>query len=130
SRMIRKLLLLVILIGIGYWAWTRHFGFHRVTQTIDDSSLTTEILARIAQVEPLSLLSIRVSTTKGVADISGHVRNQEEKSRVLAAARHVEGVRTLRDRIGLDSTLRTPYELKNDFEMTASIKKNLLQEEG
>src|SRR5437870_3491894 len=125
----RKFLLLVILIGFGYWAWTRHLGFHRVTQTIDDSALTTEILARIAQAEPLSLLSIKVSTTEGIADISGHARNQDEKNLILSLAKQVKGIRSVRDRLSFNSGFRTPSELETDFAITASIKKNLLQEE-
>src|SRR5579864_4199988 len=97
--MLRKLLILLVLAGIGYWGW-RHS--HHAKQIYDNSALTAQVLAKIAVKKPASLLSLKVSSDRGIVDLQGHLRSARDEDDVLNLVKSVHGVSEIHDRISLD----------------------------
>lgn len=65
-------------------------------QFSDDAALTARVKSAIATVVGSGVAaSIDVDTYRGVVNLSGFVDSQEEASRALAAAKQVDGVRSV-----------------------------------
>jgi osmotically-inducible protein OsmY len=62
---------------------------------IDDSAITTKVKARLYDDPVTSGWDIKVSTDKGVVQLSGFVKSSKEKDRAGEIARKVEGVRSV-----------------------------------
>lgn len=122
-----RILVFLILVGLGYWIWLERV---HVTQTLDDGYLGAQVLASIAKAKPIALLSVKAGVHRGVADLRGHVRSIQDEDEVVKAVQEVKGVRGINNHLSLDHRLRTQDEIKNDLEITALVKKNLIQEEG
>lgn len=123
----KKLLLILILAGAGYWGWNHT---HRIMQTVNNGSLTAQVLAQIAKSKPISLLSIKISTNNGFVLLQGRVETKKDQDELVTLVQQVKGVVQVKNDLTLDNRLRNQNEIKNDLELTALIKKELITEEG
>ena len=123
----KKIVLLLILIGLGYWAWT---GRHHLTQTAENGALTAEVLARIARSKPVSLLSIKVSSNDGIVTLAGKVPSAKDEAQILNDVKNIRKVKEVKDLLSVDEATRTEEDIKEDFKLTALIKKSLIADEG
>lgn len=65
-------------------------------QTIDDSTITTEINMKIMEDSELQYLKINVDTFQGHVTLTGTVPSKEAADRLVKIARGVEGVKTVK----------------------------------
>ncbi len=70
-----------------------------VGQYVDDVSLTTRVKAKFAADPAVSAMAIQVETLKGVVQLSGFAKNQEEREVAERLARETSGVRAVRNDI-------------------------------
>lgn len=66
---------------------------------VDDAAITTAVKAKFAEDKNVAATSISVETLKGTVQLSGFAKNQTEKDRAEALARHVKGVTSVRNSI-------------------------------
>ncbi len=76
----------------------------RPSQTLerqtDDAAIEARIKAKLAtDVGAATITSVEVNVTNGVVTLAGPVSSQDEKQRIEAVARSVEGVRSVTDNI-------------------------------
>jgi osmotically-inducible protein OsmY len=62
---------------------------------VDDSAITTKVKAKLYEDPATSGWDIKVSTDKGVVQLSGFVKSSREKDRAGEIARKVEGVKSV-----------------------------------
>lgn len=66
---------------------------------IDDATLTTRVKSKFAADQTVSAMSISVETLKGVVQLSGFAKNQDERSTAERLARETSGVKAVRNDI-------------------------------
>jgi len=59
---------------------------------IDDTTITTQVKSRFANDPKVSALSIQVETLKGVVQLAGFAKSDQEREAASAIAREVNGV--------------------------------------
>ena len=66
-------------------------------QYVDDTAITTKVKAAIFEQPTLKSAEINVETFKGVVQLSGFVRSQENVNTAMATARTVSGVTSVKN---------------------------------
>lgn len=66
---------------------------------LDDTTITTRVKASFAKDPDVAATRINVETLKGVVQLSGFATSAEEKNKAVSLARHVSGVKEVRDSI-------------------------------
>jgi len=59
---------------------------------VDDSVVTTRVKAKFAEDKTVSAMAIQVETMKGVVQLSGFAKSEQEKDKAEQLARSVNGV--------------------------------------
>ncbi len=68
---------------------------------VDDTTITTQIKARMAKDTRVDAVSISVETLKGVVQLSGFAKSSEEKTVAEQIAREINGVRSVQNSIAI-----------------------------
>src|ERR1700757_3715405 len=66
---------------------------------VDDSAVTTKVKAKFAEDPTVSAMAIKVDTMKGVVQLSGFAKSNEEKMMAERLARDTNGVHAVRNDI-------------------------------
>ncbi len=125
--MIRFLLIVVLLTGLGAW-WLGYLpprwstatapaasapvhtgdtreqisdGIDRIAEGIDDTALTAKIKSKMALDDTVKAGEIDVDTANGVVTVTGVVRGERERQRALDLARETLGVKSVNDRLAV-----------------------------
>ena len=75
----------------------------RVTQSIDDATISTKVKTALLNQPDVSATQIDVDTVAGVVTLSGTVKSQDEEQKAIAVARKVAGVRDVKSAIKIQS---------------------------
>lgn len=70
---------------------------------VDDTTITTQVKARMLKDPSVDGTSIGVETLKGTVQLSGFAKSAEEKAKAEAIAREVNGVVAVQNRIAVRS---------------------------
>ena len=76
-------------------------GQSTVGEYIDDTTITTQIKARMVDDKSVDAAAISVETLKGTVQLSGFAKSAEEKERAEAIARRVNGVKAVQNSIAI-----------------------------
>ena len=76
-------------------------GQETVGAYIDDTTITTQIKARMVDDKSVDAAAISVETLKGTVQLSGFAKSAEEKERAEAIARRVNGVKAVQTSIAI-----------------------------
>ncbi|HOB02167.1 MAG TPA: BON domain-containing protein [Casimicrobium huifangae] len=76
-------------------------GQETVGAYIDDTTITTQIKARMVDDKSVDAAAISVETLKGTVQLSGFAKSAEEKERAEAIARRVNGVKAVQNSIAI-----------------------------
>jgi len=68
-------------------------------QYVDDMTITSKVKAEILGDPSLKVLQINVETMKGEVQLSGFVDSQQSENRAVDIARHVYGVKSVKDNL-------------------------------
>lgn len=82
-----------VVLGIASTGFAESAG-----QYADDASITAKIKAAIATDTVLKNTDIDVTTDHGVVDVGGTIRSKEEKAEIVRLAKHVDGVKNVKDK--------------------------------
>ena len=64
-------------------------------QNIDDTTITTQVKAKLAGDKASSVTRVQVDTNRGVVQLSGTVESSADRSRAEQLARGVDGVKSV-----------------------------------
>ena len=73
----------------------------RTGELIDDSVITTKVKSALVKDPKTSASDINVETNKGVVQLSGFVRDDDERARALELAKNTKGVVKVDDKTSL-----------------------------
>lgn len=76
-------------------------GQESVGSYIDDSTITTQVKARMVDNKQVDAAAISVETMKGTVMLSGFAKNSTERNTVEILAREVKGVVAVKNEIAL-----------------------------
>lgn len=97
---------------------------------IDDTVVTAKVKSALLADPDIKGFDIKVETRKGVAQLSGFVDNPAQIDRVIAAARAVEGVKSIENGMTLKDGKTTVGNQVDDGIVTARVKTALLADPG
>lgn len=76
-------------------------GQETVGAYVDDTTITTQVKARLLENKDVAGTSISVETLNGVVMLSGFAKNATEKTTAESIARNVNGVRSVKNEIAI-----------------------------
>ncbi|MDR3425538.1 MAG: BON domain-containing protein [Alphaproteobacteria bacterium] len=92
------IIFLVVFASIALLASCAMFsGRETAGQYVDDSTITSKVKGDIFEDPALKILQINVETMQGVVQLSGFVDSQTSESKAVTIARHVQGVKSVKD---------------------------------
>ena len=74
-------------------------GQESVGAYVDDAALTTRVKGKFAENTTVSAMAISVETLKGIVQLSGFAKSQEERTTAERLARETSGVKGVRNDI-------------------------------
>jgi osmotically-inducible protein OsmY len=90
------LALAVLVVGCAGTATSRSTGTY-----IDDKTITTQVVAKLAADPATKAIQIKVETYNGVVQLSGFVDTKESIPKAEEIARSVEGVKDVKNNLAL-----------------------------
>ncbi|BCQ36619.1 MULTISPECIES: molecular chaperone OsmY [Erwinia] len=97
---------------------------------MDDSGVTAKVKAALVDNDAIKSTDISVETHSGVVTLNGFVTSQEQAELAVAAAKKVEGVKSVSDKLHVkDSTKQTVSGYAGDAATTSEIKAKLLADD-
>jgi hyperosmotically inducible periplasmic protein len=98
------------------------------TQLIKDGLLATKVRAQIVSVDVEAAARLGINVHDGAVRLTGVVRTEGERSRIDAAVRKIEGVKSLSDEVRIDPKL--PAFSGGDFALAAHATAALAAQTG
>ncbi|MCX8957476.1 molecular chaperone OsmY [Erwinia psidii] len=97
---------------------------------MDDSGVTAKVKAALVDNDAIKSSDISVKTHDGVVTLSGFVPSQDQAELAVAAAKKVEGVKSVSDKLHVkDSTKASVSGYAGDSATTGKIKAKLLADD-
>ena len=105
-------------------------SMNKVGNFMDDSTITAKVKAALVDHENIKSTDISVETNKKVVTLSGFVESQAQAERAVSAAKAVEGVASVSDKLHVrDSKSPTLKGYAGDSATTSEIKAKLLADD-
>lgn len=96
----------------------------------NDAYVTVSVKAKLAGVDVDSADAVGVSATDGTVTLAGKAHSQDERQAYVAAARSVDGVRSVDDRLVIDPNERGVREQSADVTLAAKVSAAIAGEAG
>ncbi len=134
GRLGTALLLLIVLVGAGYYLFTRNASvqnaFHSVSESTQDAATTSRVRTALLLSKHVSPFDIKVDTTRAEVTLDGQVPSEQIKAVAGAIALDTSGVKEVHNNLGINpSTARNP-ETEGLGERVADLEiKTLVNEE-
>jgi len=128
GRRVRTLAVLFVLgaVGVGCSRDERREGAAHAV----DALAAAAVRARLAAVSPDAASEVRIRVADGAVVLGGRVRRGEVVAPLIAAARDVPGVRSVRSEIAVDPTVPSLGAKAADLGLAARVRGALLREAG
>ena len=105
-------------------------SMNKVGNFMDDSAITAKVKAALVDSEEIKSTDISVTTEKKVVTLSGFVESQAQAELAVNAAKGVEGVSSVSDKLHVrDSKSTTAKGYAGDTVTTSEIKAKLLADD-
>lgn len=102
--MTRRNLIAAALLGIVLVACTSTRTQESTGEYIDDTTITTKVKSKLLLDKDTTGTAIAVETFKGIVQLSGFVKTEQEKQRAEEIARTVGGVKEVENKISIRGT--------------------------
>lgn len=103
---------------------------NKVGSFMDDSAITAKVKAALVDNDSIKSTDISVKTDKKVVTLSGFVQSQSQAEAVVAAAKAVEGVSSVSDKLHVrDSKESSMKGYAGDTATTSEVKAKLLADD-
>jgi len=93
---------------------------------IDDTTVTAKVKAELLKNPDIKSTDIKVETNNGEVMLSGFVESQAQLDKSIAAARNVEGVKSVNNMLALKGASTTTSGKIDDTVITTKVKSALL----
>lgn len=137
ARLGTALLLLIVVIGAGYYLFTRNASvqnaFHSVSESTQDAATTSRVRTALLLSKHVSPFDIKVDTTRAEVTLDGQVPSEQIKAVAGAIALDTSGVKEVHNNLGINpSTARNPEteglgERVADLEIKTLVNEDLSQ---
>ena len=97
---------------------------------LNNTLLAGSVKAKLVAVDADALTNVRVSVSRGAVTLTGQAHNQAERERYAAAARLVNGVTSVNDRLTEDPRLRGLREQSSDVALAARVSAAIAAQTG
>lgn len=102
----------------------------KVGSFMDDSGVTAKVKATLVDNDAIKSSDISVKTHDGVVALSGFVPSQDQAELAVAAAKKVEGVKSVSDKLHVKDTTKSSVSgYAGDIATTSKIKAKLLADD-
>src|ERR1700676_4413057 len=126
SRLILMLILLVVLAGGIYYAYTRNASlqgaFHSVKESTQDATTTSRVRTALLLSKRVSPFDIKVETIQGEVTLAGQVPSDEVKTVAGAIAQDTAGVKQVHNYLGINPTAERNPETERLGERVADLE--------
>ena len=126
SRPILMLVLVLILVGGIYFAYTQSAtlrgAFHSVKESTQDATTTSRVRTALLLSKRVSPFDIKVETMQGEVTLTGQVPSDEVKSVAGAIAQDTAGVNHVHNNLGINSTAERNPETERLGERVADLE--------
>jgi hyperosmotically inducible protein len=113
-------LLMALALAVTGCAGNRTFG-----ERIDDGAITAKVKSKLALDPTAKAYQIDVDTSDGVVQLNGFVDDAAAKQAAERVAKGVDGVKTVRNNLGIKTGDRSLGEAVDDNTLTARVKSAL-----
>lgn len=96
-----KTMLLIAAFSVGLGACTSTPTQESTGEYIDDTTITAKVKAKFVESKEVSASAINVETFKGVVQLSGFANSRHESDKATEIARHIKGVKSVKNDIRL-----------------------------
>jgi len=137
GRLGPALLLFILVIGAGYYLFTRNASvrnaLHSVSETTQDAATTSRVRTALLLSKHVSPYDIKVETSQAKVTLDGQVPSEQIKAVAGAIALDTSGVKEVRNNLGINpSTARNPEtqglgERVADLEIKTLVSEDLSQ---
>lgn len=98
-------------------------------QYVDDATVTAKVKADLVKDDTVKASEIKVETTAGVVQLSGFVASEDARQRAEQLAQSIEGVKSVRNDIAVQSTQQSTGQAVDDTMITTKVKAALLADD-
>ena len=98
--------------------------------TADDALIAAQVRAKAAAIDAATLTLVHVSCENGTVTLTGTIASAKERSGIEEAARGVQGVQNVDDRISVDRNAPTGAQVEQDLALAARIHGALAAQTG
>lgn len=98
-------------------------------QYLDDATVTAKVKADLIKDDAVKSTDIRVETSSGVVQLRGFVGSDEIRQRAEQLARSVEGVKSVRNDLEIQTAPQTAGQYVDDATLTTKVKAALLADD-
>lgn len=103
---------------------------NKVSNYMGDSAVTAKVKSALVDDDAIKSTDISVDTTNGVVTLSGFVASQAEADKAIAAAKKVEGVKSVSDKLHVrDAKEQSAKAYAGDTATTGEVKAKLLADD-
>src|ERR1700681_1647371 len=126
SKTILMLILMLMLIGGIYYAYTQSASlrgaFHSVKESTQDATTTSRVRTALLLSKRVSPFDIRVETSQAEVTLTGQVPSDEVKSVAGAIAQDTAGVKQVHNNLGINPTAERNPETERLGERVADLE--------
>src|SRR6202790_955187 len=126
SRLILMLILLVVLAGGIYYAYTRNTSllgaFHSMKESTEDATTTSRVRTALLLSKRVSPFDIKVETVKEEVTLTGQVPTDEVKAVAGAIVQDTSGVKQVHNNLGINPLAERNPETEHLGERVADLE--------
>jgi hyperosmotically inducible protein len=126
SKTILMLILMLVLVGGMYYAYTQSASlrgaFHSVKESTLDSTTTSKVRTALLLSKRVSPFDIKVETIQGEVTLAGQVPSDEVKTVAGAIAQDTAGVKQVHNNLGINPTAERNPETERLGERVADLE--------
>jgi hyperosmotically inducible protein len=126
SKLILMLILMLVLAGSIYYAYTRNASlrgaFHSVKESTQDATITSRVRTALLLSRRVSPFDIKVETVQGEVTMTGQVPSDEVRTVAGAIAQDTSGVKQVHNNLGLNPLVERNPETEHLGERVADLE--------
>jgi hyperosmotically inducible periplasmic protein len=88
----------------------------------NDAWICAQIRASATALDPATVSLVKISCAPGLVTMTGQVRSKDEREQLIAAARKVEGVKSLVTHIDINPKAPTGNEIADDLALATKVR--------
>jgi hyperosmotically inducible protein len=126
SKLILMLILMLVLAGSIYYAYTRNASlrgaFHSVKESTQDATTTSRVRTALLLSKRVSPFDIKVETVQGEVTMTGQVPSDEVRTVAGAIAQDTSGVKEVHNNLGINPLVERNPETEHLGERVADLE--------